>query len=255
MWDADRWNARYKEASLSYTMSPHDYLFRQRNEVYKRLLPRGNGRRILEVGAAPGDWLVYFYWELGLRPTGIDFAQDGVEVARQKLAHFGVPGEVLCADFLEYDFGAERFDVVFFQGSLEHFPDPAVPLSRAVALCQPGGMIFAQMPCLDRRNINYFLGRRLGRQALREHYLRDEDDLRMAFKDAGLRDVGVELLGTFQLMVEPDRNLGLVQRAGLRLVQAAYQVTMPVLGRLDLRRQSRRFSPHLLAYARKPHLS
>jgi SAM-dependent methyltransferase len=249
LWDADHWNPRYQRAALPYVLSPRSYIFRQRDEIYKQHLPRGGGRHLLEVGAAPGDWMVYFYWELGLRPTGIDLSPVGAEIARRKLCHFGVPGRVICADFLAHDFGEERFDVIFFQGSLEHFADPIAPLRRAAALCREGGMIFAQIPCFGRRHINHRLGAWLGKQALSEHHLRDEGDLRRAFLGAGLADITIERLGTFQLIVEPDPAPRLAQRAGLFAVRAVERVAMPLLGRLDLRVQSRRFSPHLLAYA------
>jgi SAM-dependent methyltransferase len=56
--------------------------------------------------------------------------------------------EVLRARFLDYDFGARRFEAVTFWAVLEHLAEPRAFLSKAATVLKPGGLCFLLVPNL-----------------------------------------------------------------------------------------------------------
>ena len=43
-------------------------------EVFRKHLPRGNDRTLLEIGCAPGRWLIWFAQNLGYRVAGSELS-------------------------------------------------------------------------------------------------------------------------------------------------------------------------------------
>lgn len=46
------------------------------HELYRKYLPRNDRLSCVEIGAMPGNHLVYFHKEFGYRATGIDYCSD-----------------------------------------------------------------------------------------------------------------------------------------------------------------------------------
>jgi SAM-dependent methyltransferase len=97
-------------------------------------------RRLLDIGCGPGFFL----------KTAIARGWDahGIEPSRQAAAH----ARALGASVTEGFFNAEtaptlgRFDVVNLTNVLEHVPDAALTLKRAVDLLAPGGVLCVGVP-------------------------------------------------------------------------------------------------------------
>ena len=71
-------------------------------------------KRVLDVGCGPGA-LMYFLYELGIEPYGIDFSQAAKELAPEEIR-----SNIVVAPVTEYhDFGME-FDLVICRELLEH---------------------------------------------------------------------------------------------------------------------------------------
>ncbi len=249
MAEASQWDRNYQEGrAVTHAVSTRSHLVRRRFELYRPIFAMAPGRELLEVGCAPGDWLVTFAQEFGLQPTGIDFAPAGCAAARDKLRAANIEGEVIEADFLEWEPGARRFDVIFFQGSLEHFPDPAEGLRRAVRAARPGAVILAQLPCLADWHVNGVINKLLDADGLADHYTRDLDQMEAAFVAAGLSDVQSKRFGTLQLILNhrPDAGRGFQLARGLEALidRAAGEILNRTYSRLDLPF----LSPHVLTW-------
>jgi ubiquinone/menaquinone biosynthesis C-methylase UbiE len=249
MAEASQWDRNYQEGRHQrHAVSTRSHLVRRRFELYRPLFARAPGREMLEVGCAPGDWLVTFARELGVRPTGIDFAPAGCAVARDKLRDAGIDGEVIEADFLKWEPGERRFDLVFFQGSLEHFPDPAEGLRRAARASRPGAIILAQLPCFAPWHVNGILNQLLDQEGLADHYTRDLGAMEAAFHAAGLRSVESRRFGTLQLILNPRPEAGPAFRAVRWLVALADRAAGEFLNRTDARFDVPMLSPHILTW-------
>jgi SAM-dependent methyltransferase len=91
---------------------------------------------LLEVGCAYGLFLdeakAYFK-----NIAGVDICENPVSYARKEL---GLNAQ--CRDFLDIDFGAQRFDVVCLWDTVEHLSAPEAYLEKTAGLLNEAGMLF-----------------------------------------------------------------------------------------------------------------
>ena len=117
----------------------------QRRGLEAAVGPLG-GKRLLEVGAGWGAFLVYGRRE-GLRAVGIEIDPPTAALARA-LAHANgsatLPLAVAAGEALP--FRTACFDVVFSNSVLEHVRDPAQVLREAVRVLRPGGRLHFIIP-------------------------------------------------------------------------------------------------------------
>lgn len=121
-------------------------------------LGSGSGGHEMELAVYPG------FYEI----ICIDIAQNRVEEAQQESAKRGLKNiRFICADFNQYDFREEYFDLVLFNSSLHHFNNVEQLLSGPVKRClKPVGKLIIneyvgptrlQFPRQQRKAINQAL--------------------------------------------------------------------------------------------------
>jgi O-antigen/teichoic acid export membrane protein/GT2 family glycosyltransferase/2-polyprenyl-3-methyl-5-hydroxy-6-metoxy-1,4-benzoquinol methylase len=156
---------------LEYMGSYEDYLLW--NVIYERHLPKKPGARVLEVGSAPGDFLVRLREAFEFDPYGIEYSDSGVEMNRQIFAANSIdPNNVIHGDFLSDEFHERyqgHFDVVISRGFIEHFIDANSIVERHLNLLAKGGVLIISIPNL--RGFNYLLARIFNKQVLEMHNL------------------------------------------------------------------------------------
>jgi SAM-dependent methyltransferase len=174
--------------------------------IYRRYLPAARaGERALEIGSAPGDFLVSLRDELGYEPFGVEYSEEGVRVNRELFAAHGIdPAHVTRADFFDDDVltrFSEAFDVVLSRGFIEHFSDPREVVARHVRLLRPGGTLLVSIPNL--RGLNGLIMGAVDADVLRVHNLSimDEASFRALFAGLGLTTTFVGYSGTFNLLL------------------------------------------------------
>lgn len=118
---------RGQEASLRRSMRRH----LQQMVRYSR-----GGGSVLEIGCAYGFFLDEARRHFA-RVVGVDVARDSARYAHEELGLDARHG-----DFLDLDFGTERFDSVCLWDTVEHLPRPDLVLARARTLMSPGGHLF-----------------------------------------------------------------------------------------------------------------
>ncbi len=141
--------------------------------IYKEYMPRGDRLRVLEIGSAPGAYLVRLHRAFGVVPFGVEYSDDGAQANRQKFfANDLDPNNVIHADFLSDAFQKafrERFDVVVSRGFIEHFSDVQEVVDKHLRVLTPGGLLFVSVPNL--RGVNYVLSWVFQRRLLPMHNL------------------------------------------------------------------------------------
>ena len=145
---------------------------RKYQHVYRLLdchLPRGGGRRLLEVGASPGRALVFFAEEFGYEVAGIDWSEPGYQLTLENMKLTGTQAEILCGDFFTYPLEEASFDVVFSMGFIEHFEDRGRVLRRMDELLKPGGVLVATWPSF--LGVRGWMVRRFLPQVERRHFV------------------------------------------------------------------------------------
>jgi len=116
---------------------------------------------VLELGSAPGTYLVELHRQFGVNPWGVDYSAVGAAMNRRTFQAAGLnPSQVIEADIFAPAFQnryAERFDVVLSRGFLEHFTDPERAVAAHCRLLRRGGHLVVQIP--NYRGGNYALKR------------------------------------------------------------------------------------------------
>jgi SAM-dependent methyltransferase len=99
-----------------------------------------HGLDVLEVGCGLGTDAVEFA-KSGARYTGIDLTEPAVELTREKLAAYGLPGTTQQADAEQLPFPDESFDVVVAMYVLTVVADTAQVKRELERDCRPGGQV------------------------------------------------------------------------------------------------------------------
>jgi SAM-dependent methyltransferase len=106
-----------------------------------RVLPDLRGRRLLEVGAGTGRE-AHALADRGATAVALDFSPQALRLSRQIS-----PGvRLVRGDALRAPFRSESFDLVYHQGLLEHFRDPAPLLDENRRLLRRGGLLLVDVP-------------------------------------------------------------------------------------------------------------
>ncbi len=109
--------------------------FALRLRELKKFLDPARHRRLLEIGCAYGFFLDVVRNEFA-HVEGIDITDAGVRYAREELRL-----DVVQADFLAHDYGAEKFDVVCMWDTIEHLRAPQAYVAKIAAHTDRGALL------------------------------------------------------------------------------------------------------------------
>jgi ubiquinone/menaquinone biosynthesis C-methylase UbiE len=102
------------------------------------------GLDVLEIGCGLGTDAVEFA-KSGARYTGIDLTEPAVNLTREKLKAYGLPGCTRQADAEELPFPDESFDVVYSWGVIHHTPDTERCVAEIRRVLRPGGKLMLML--------------------------------------------------------------------------------------------------------------
>jgi 2-polyprenyl-3-methyl-5-hydroxy-6-metoxy-1,4-benzoquinol methylase len=109
--------------------------FNQRLKVLHSHIDDYRHKHLLEIGCAYG-----FFLDIARNSfetvRGIDITKEGITYASEYLKV-----DAICADFLQHDFGAQRFDVVCMWDTIEHLQNPHLYIEKIAELTEPGALI------------------------------------------------------------------------------------------------------------------
>jgi len=242
--------------SKLYAYTRTYFLYQLFEAILPRYLPRDGGQRVLELGSAPGLFLLQFARTFGYQPFGVEYSEAGVTANRRVFAAFGIPPEnVIQADLFDASFQStyrDAFDVVTSYSLIEHFADPADVVVRHVNLLKPGGHLIVLVPNL--RGANHSLYKFFNAKDLASHNLEimDREPLLACFPTDELECLHIGYLGTFTFQlfnVERDSR-----RWPLLKICKKAQSLLNIGYRLVLRNrglESRTLSPWLLYVGKK----
>ena len=120
--------------------------FRLRYKELKRFIDPGRHKRLLEIGSAYGFFLDEVRNEFA-SVQGIDITDAGVRAARER---FGL--DVVQADFLAHDYGAQKFDIICMWDTIEHLRAPHLYLEKIARHTDQGALLAVTTADVDSLN-------------------------------------------------------------------------------------------------------
>lgn len=125
-----------------FTLKPNAFLV----ETAKRLKPG----KALDVAMGQGRNAVYLAVQ-GWDVTGYDLADDGMRIARENAAKLGAKIHTVHSSFEDFDYGQEKWDLIYFVYTDAPVVDPKFA-ERIVAALKPGGHLLIDRPFQNLEN-------------------------------------------------------------------------------------------------------
>jgi SAM-dependent methyltransferase len=244
------WGRKLREYMRSYD----DYLLW--DVLYPEYMPKNRNAKVVEIGSAPGNYLVRLSRSFGLIPYGVEYSESGVELNRQKFISNHIdPDHVIHADFFSEKFHeqyAGYFDIVVSRGFIEHFANTEEVVEKHLNLLARGGYLFVTVP--NYRGINYILQSIFNREILALHRLNIMEKERFArlFDRNGLETLHCDYWGTFNFGLFYPKKGSLLRslHRGCESLQLILNMVFRILFR-DKEMKSKFSSPHLIFIGRK----
>ena len=249
----EMWEAMH-ESSASSTSYPQPERFRGNFDLvdrFRRFIPDGRGRRLLEMGCGGSKWLPWFAREMGYDVEGVDYSPRGCVNARKGLDAANVTGTVHCVDFLQL--GPEfdgKYDVVTSFGVIEHFERPTAVLQMFARCLRREGLLLTFVP-----NIAGLYGELIkwfDRALYDTHVLFDLRQLASFHEEAGLEIVHAAYTGWADFQSIPVDRLGAMPGLVLKNLIYAWNRSLLVAyrGLPGFRPQSPYFCDSMLVLAK-----
>jgi SAM-dependent methyltransferase len=196
------------------------------HDLYRRHLPCDGAYSCLEIGAMPGNHMVYFHREFGYRVTGIDYCSDLTPIV-ETMELNGIPDYTLInADVFGLSDG-KRYDVVFSSGFVEHFEDYRQAIAVHVEAARPGGFLLVTVP--NATHLHGILMRAFCPDLLAIHrtYLMDRRTLRSIVESLGCEVVYCNYLKTFRPFYPLPRPVAFMARIANKFLRLAHLDRVP----------------------------
>jgi SAM-dependent methyltransferase len=196
------------------------------HDLYRRHLPSNGEMTFLEIGAMPGNHMVYFHREFGYRVTGIDYCSDLTPIVRTMEVNGVRDYSLVNADVFTLS-NDKRYDVVFSTGFVEHFEDYRKVITVHVEAVKPGGFLLITVPNATR--LHGFLMREFCPDLLAIHrtFLMDRRELGSIVESLGCEVVHCNYLRTFRPFYPLPRALVFVARVANKLLRLAHLDRIP----------------------------
>lgn len=153
------WSSQYRGGSLILRLKGFlravPYYHFELRRLLRESVPFSEGKRLIEIGCAPGGYLVLLNKWFGVEVAGVEYSEPGCRQTERTFVQAGIEGEVIHADFFDAAFlkkHAARFDYVFSKGFIEHFDDVEGTVNAHFRLVKKGGYVICQVPNLQGLN-------------------------------------------------------------------------------------------------------
>lgn len=191
----------FKNKLKNFTRDYSNYLIWE--SILPRVLPKNDQYKIIEVGCAPGKYLLRFSKEYGYEPYGVEYSEKGCEITRDNFSKENKkPENIFLADFFDKEFqdnNFEKYDIVFSRGFIEHYDDVKSVVKLHANLVKKGGYVVVMIPNLN--GLNRFFAKVLNRSSYDLHNVSIMDKKVYAdlFRSNGLNEIFCDYVGVFSV--------------------------------------------------------
>lgn len=136
------WNLR----ANGFSLAVEEELKSEEGQRWEKIFRENIGNQpadVLDNGTGAGFFSVIL-GELGHRVTGIDYSDQMVDQARNRLRALGLPAEIMQMDAQKLTFAQESFDAVVSRNVLWNLDDPAAAYGEMHRVLRPGGTLILE---------------------------------------------------------------------------------------------------------------
>lgn len=204
----DYWDGLYNSKHQDFSFKPwkpthyHDMVI---SGFIEKLIKTNNPSNILEIGCGDSTWLGYLSKKYSLNAFGIDYSEEGCNLARQRLAAEKVNGKIICCNMFEkYESLETQFDLVYSLGVVEHFNNTPDVINQLKYFLSPNGLLITIIPNLF--SVHGLLSKIWHPEILDKHVIIKKNELTKAYKLNSLKYITTEYGGTFSLCITQWEN-------------------------------------------------
>lgn len=172
--EKEHWDNYWREFDLPVELiqSPDNLLINEELNLFNTYFPK-DPLSVLEIGGAPGQYLVYLSKQFGYQVNCLDYSEVGCQKTIENFKLFNIPVTVYQKDIFKDLKDIPRFDMVYSMGLAEHFNDLSGIVEKHLDLLKPGGILMIGMP--NFLGINHFFLKRLAPSLVEKHNLESMD--------------------------------------------------------------------------------
>ena len=152
------WSKFWQKVKLPETVDLRFKNDRVIAENFLKYIPKASfDKRVLEIGCAPGKWLVLFNKELNYLISGIEYVPIAADKTVENFKILNIPEEQYTmqkADFFTLQ-PNPIYDTVFSLGFIEHFDDWGAVLDKHLMYCKSNSYLVIGLP--NFKGLNYYL--------------------------------------------------------------------------------------------------
>lgn len=196
------WDSIYQRpvSNMKPGWTPKNYTELTLAHILLSEIERVKPKTVLEVGCGNSTWLPYIAKFTGASVAGIDYSEDGCNLARERLKVEQISADIHCLDIFDADATTlGQFDLVYSLGVVEHFSDLQAVLAALLQFVRPGGYLLSEIPNL--RSAHGILSWIWQPQLLAMHMPLKKKDLIRSYHNLDLQDVRGHYRGVFSLNV------------------------------------------------------
>jgi 2-polyprenyl-3-methyl-5-hydroxy-6-metoxy-1,4-benzoquinol methylase len=139
------WNIRLEKKSKRKI----GILGREIHRVFDTYLPNDPSLHILEIGGAPGEYLLYLAQKFGYHAHSMDYSEIGNMKTKELFNNQGIEVTIHEQDIFVSQENPLQFDIVYSLGFIEHFDNIENVIDRHLAFLKPGGILLLGVPNLS----------------------------------------------------------------------------------------------------------
>jgi 2-polyprenyl-3-methyl-5-hydroxy-6-metoxy-1,4-benzoquinol methylase len=206
--------------------------------------------RLIELGCGGSTMLPYFQRKFGFEVAGLDYSEQGCELAAQICAQNGCKAQIVCADLFSAPPEMQQaFDAVVSFGLAEHFADTAGCIRAFSGYLRNGGLMITAVP--NMAGLVGKLQKFADRRVFETHVILAAPSLCSAHREAGLTVLDCGYLSFLNFGVVNPGSASVAKRLVLtasRGITGACWALESIVGSL---RANRITSPYAYCVARK----
>lgn len=242
--DTEHWEDNWKDIKLPLTQNLGNYATKQVHELFVKYLPR-NGR-FIELGGAPGSWMIYFKKYFNSEVHCLDYTTTGCNATKRNLKLCGVKGVVHQMDLFNHKLKKESFDIVMSDGLIEHFSEPLEIVKKHYELVKKGGWLVVRIPNLYSKPAKMAMKMH---DSEHKHYPISKTDMSGFMKELGAEIVHLDFIGGFNPnVVDWAKYNSPLMKAMKKILNIGLKTALTILPK----RENKNLSPNIIVIAKKP---